>query len=158
MNEETGYARIKLNTWEQPVIEEESRRSDFICWLRNPSGAKWALRLKRDEDGRVIPFYPDFLVVRKLMGIGYVIDILEPHRDDLADNLSKAKALADYAQKQPSAPIGRIQLIRLGKDGVTGAKRLLRLDFTRSAVRERVMGIHTLEELNHLFLDDSLVD
>ena len=56
------------------------------------------------------------------------MDILEPHRGDLTDNLSKAKALVEYAQKQPTAPIGRIQLIREGRDNVTGAKRMKRLD------------------------------
>lgn len=158
VNEDTGYARIKLDTWEQAVIEEESKRPDFVCWLRNPSREKWALCLRRYEGGTSKGFYPDFLIIRNLPGIGYVVDILEPHRGDLTDNLSKAKALVDYAQKQPTAPIGRIQLIREGKDGVTGAKRLKRLDLAKSAVKAKVQAIQTTAELDNLFLDDCLVD
>ena len=86
------------------------------------------------------------------------MDILEPHRGDLTDNLSKAKALVEYAQKQPTAPIGRIQLIREGRDNVTGAKRMKRLDLAKSAVKARVMAIQTTQELDNLFLDESLVD
>ena len=103
-------------------------------------------------------FFPDFLIIRNIPVIGYVIDILEPHRSDLTDNLSKAKALVDYAQNQPSAPIGRIQLIREGRDNITNARRMKRLDLAKSAVRARVMAIQTTQELDNLFLDDSLID
>ena len=157
-DEGKGYARIKLDSWEKAVIEEEAQRDDFVCWLRNPSKEKWALCLKRFEGGVIKGFYPDFLIIRNVPAIGYVIDILEPHRGDLTDNLSKAKALVEYAQAQPSAPIGRIQLIREGRDGVTGIRRMKRLDLAKSAVKARVMNIQTTQELDNLFLDDSLVD
>ena len=157
VNEEVGYAKIKLDSWEKAVIDEESQRPDFVCWIRNPSKG-WGLCLQRLENGIVKGFYPDFLIIRNVKGIGYVIDILEPHRSDLTDNLSKAKALADYAQKQPSAPIGRLQLIREGKDNITGKKRMKRLDVMKNAVRTRVKQIQTTQELDNLFLDDSLVD
>lgn len=159
VNEDTGYAKIKLDSWEKAVIDEEVRRPDFVCWIRNPSSPKgWGLCLQRLENGIVKGFYPDFLIIRNVVGIGYVIDILEPHRGDLTDNLSKAKALADYVQKQPSAPIGRLQLIREGKDNITGKKRMKRLDLAKSAVRARVMQLQTTQELDNLFLDDEYVD
>lgn len=157
VNEETGYAKIKLDSWEKTVIDEEIARDDFVCWIRNPAHS-WGLCLKRLENGMVKGFYPDFIIIRYVDGIGYVIDLLEPHRPDLTDNLSKAKALADYAQNQPSAPIGRLQLIREGKDNITGKRRMKRLDMAKSAVRARVMQIQTTQELDNLFLDDSLVD
>lgn len=157
VNEDVGYAKIRLDSWEKAVIDEESKRDDFVCWIRNPSKG-WGLCLQRMENGIVKGFYPDFLIIRNVAGIGYVIDILEPHRGDLTDNLSKAKALVDYAQKQPSAPIGRLQLIREGKDNITGKKRMKRLDLAKSAVRARVMLLQTTQELDVLFLDDSLVD
>lgn len=157
VNEEVGYAKIKLDSWEKAVIDEESKRNDFVCWIRNPSKG-WGLCLQRLENGIVKGFYPDFLIIRNVTGIGYVIDILEPHRADLTDNLSKTKALADYAQKQPTAPIGRLQLIREGKDNITGKKRMKRLDLAKSAVRTRAMQIQTTQELDALFLDDNLVD
>lgn len=157
VNEEVGYAKIKLDSWEKAVIDEESKRDGFVCWIRNPSKG-WGLCLQRLENGIVKGFYPDFLIIRNVLGIGYVIDILEPHRADLTDNLSKAKALVDYAQKQPSAPIGRLQLIREGKDNITGKKRMKRLDIAKSAVRAKVMQLQTTQELDNLFLDDDLVD
>lgn len=157
VNEEVGYAKIKLDSWEKAVIEEESKRDDFICWIRNPSKG-WGLCLQRLEYGIVKGFYPDFLIIRNVVGIGYVIDILEPHRGDLTDNLSKAKALVDYAQKQPSAPIGRLQMIREGKDSITGKKRMKRLNLAKRAVREKVMQLQTTQELDALFLDDRLVE
>lgn len=159
VNEDTGYAKIKLDSWEKAIIDEESKRNDFVCWIRNPSTPKgWGLCLQRMENGIVKGFYPDFIIIRNIAGIGYVIDILEPHRADLTDNLSKAKALADYAQKQPTAPIGRLQLIREGKDNITGKKRMKRLDLAKSAVRAKVMQVQTTQELDNLFLDDGLVD
>lgn len=157
VNEEIGCAKINLDSWEKAVIDEESERDDFVCWIRNPSKG-WGLCLQRLENGIVRGFYPDFLIIRNVLGIGYVIDILEPHRADLTDNLSKAKALVDYAQKQPSAPIGRLQLIREGKDNITGKKRMKRLDIAKSAVRAKVMQLQTTQELDNLFLDDDLVD
>lgn len=157
VNEDAGYAKIKLDTWEKAVIDEESKRDDFVCWIRNPSKG-WGLCLQRLENGIVKGFYPDFLIIRNVTGIGYVIDILEPHRGDLTDNLSKAKALVDYAQKQLSAPIGRLQLIREGKDNITGKKRMKRLDMAKSAVKARVMQLQTTQELDNLFLDDNMID
>ena len=159
VNEDTGCAKIKLDTWEKAVIDEEVQRPDFVCWIRNPASSKsWGLCLQRLENGIVKGFYPDFLIIRNVIGIGYVIDILEPHRGDLTDNLSKAKALVDYAQRQPSAPIGRLQLIREGKDNITGKKRMKRLDLAKSAVRAKVMQLQMIQELDNLFLDDNLVD
>ena len=103
-------------------------------------------------------FYPDFLIVRRDPKVGYVIDILEPHRGNLTDNLSKAKAMVEYAQKQPTAPIGRLQPIREGTDSLTGKKRLKRLDMAKSAVKAKTMGIQTTEELDYMFLDDSFFE
>ncbi len=157
VNEDVGYAKIKLDSWEKAVIDEESKRSDFVCWIRNPTRG-WGLCLQRYENSVIKGFYPDFLIVRNVEGVGYVVDLLEPHRGDLTDNLSKAKALAEYVQKQPSAPIGRLQLIREGKDNITGKKRMKRLDLAKSAVRAKVMQLQTTQELDTLFLDDSLVD
>ena len=53
------------------------------------------------------------------------------------------KALVDYVQKQPSAPIGRLQMIREGKDSITGKKRMKQLNLAKRAVREKVMQLQT---------------
>lgn len=63
-----------------------------------------------------------------------------------------------YAQDHATKPIGRIQLIREGRDNITGARRMKRLDLARSAVKAKVLSLQTPDELDQLFLDDQYVD
>lgn len=144
---ETGIARIKLNGWEADLIEEEMQRSDFLCWLRNPSRAAWALCLPYDMNGEKKSFYPDFLIVRSDPMVDYVIDVLEPHGNQYADNLPKAKALAEYAQNETR--LGRIQLIHKATDA--GGSRFIRLDLTDIVGRDKVLRANTDDELNNIF-------
>ena len=148
---ETGIAKIKLNGWEGPLIEEESRRADFACWLRNPSRTSWALCLSYDLRGEKKSFYPDFLIVRRDPELDYVVDILEPHDPTRIDNLGKARGFAEYARQNPG--VGRIQLIRMSKDAV-GHNRFKRLDMAMSAVRDKVSRAMTNDELDHIFDTD----
>lgn len=151
---DTGVAKIKLNGWESALIEEESRRTDFVCWLRNPSRATWALCLPYDINGEKKSFYPDFLIVRRDSMLGYVVDILEPHGNQYADNLPKAKALAEYAKAEER--IGRVQLIHKTIDA--GGSKFTRLDLTDIAVREKVLRAMSNEELDHIFNTDGILD
>ena len=147
VNETSGTVRIKLNGWEKRVIAEEQKRADFRCWYRNPSRSKDALTLYHVYKGTPKPFYPDFLIVRRENG-EYVLDILEPHNDAFDDNVSKAKALAQYAAEHPA--LGRVQLIRQYK--TTTGESLKRLDFARSSeLRQRVITITQPDELDNLF-------
>ncbi len=148
VDDETGYASIKLNGWESELIEEESKRDDFVCWLRNPPKAQWALCIKYEMNGETKATYPDFIVVRWDEQLGYVIDILEPHNPEFKDNLGKAKALAAYADKEYK--IGRIQLIRKAKDPA-GKTRFKRLDFSKGDVRKKVSKAINTDELDHIF-------
>lgn len=146
VSETTGVAKIKLNGWETELIEEESRRADFVCWLRNPSRAAWALCLPYEMNGEKKSFYPDFLIVRSGPASDYVVDVLEPHGNQYADNLPKAKALAEYAKKE--IRLGRIQLIHKTSDG--GA-RFVRLDLTDMEVQDKVLHANTEDELTNIF-------
>lgn len=148
VNPETGVASIKLNIWEAGVIEEEEKRSDFVCWIRNPSRGSWALCLPYEEEGDIKPTYPDFIIVRRDDILGYVIDILEPHNPEYKDNLGKAKGFAEYARQNPG--LGRIQIIRLSKDA-SGNNKFKRLDMAKSATRKKVLESMTIEELDHIF-------
>lgn len=151
----TGTAKMKLNLWETGVIAEEEKRSDFVCWIRNPVRASWALCLPYEIDNEKKPTYPDFIVVRKDPMLGFIIDILEPHRANEKDNIGKAKGFAAYAKENPG--IGRIQLIRLEKD-ITGTPRFKRLDMTMSEVREAVLSVINNDELDHLFDEHGFFD
>lgn len=149
VNEQTGTARIKLNGWEKRVIEEERKREDYRCWYRNPSRGSDALALYHIYKGVKKQFYPDFLIIRKEFGGGFIVDILEPHDPGRDDNVSKAKSLAQYATENPS--IGRAQLIRMVKTPTGEA--LSRLDFAaHSELREKVAVINTPDELENLFV------
>lgn len=155
-DEKTGKAKIKLNTWEDGVIEEEQEHSDFICWIRNSSRTSWSLTIPYEINNVVRPAYPDFLIIRrdKKSQTGYVIDILEPHNPEFKDNLPKAKGFARYAEAEPK--IGRIQLIRKAKDG--GKERFKRLDFSKGEIRQKVLAMQTSDELDHLFDTDGFFE
>ena len=143
-----GIAAIKLNRWEEGVLEEEAKRSDFVCWLRNPPKDKWSLCIPYEINGETKACYPDFLIVRNDPVLTYVIDILEPHNPDFKDNLGKAKGFAKYAEAEQK--IGRIQLIRTGKDQA-GKIRFKRLDLSQGAVREKVLKAQNNDEFDHIF-------
>mgnify|MGYP000876900584 FL=1 len=150
-----GTAKLKLNGWEADLIAEEEKRPDFVCWIRNPSRASWALCIPYEIDGEIKPTYPDFIVVREDERLGYVIDILEPHSPDFKDNLGKAKGFAEYARQNPG--VGRIQLIRMSKDAV-GKNQFKRLDMNRSVIRDKVSHAINTDELDHIFDIDGIID
>ena len=156
VSEETGAAKLKLNTWEAGVIEEEEKRDDFVCWIRNPSRGSWALCIPYENDNEMKPTYPDFIIVRKDAILGYVIDILEPHNPDFDDNLGKAKGFAEYARQNTG--IGRIQLIRKEKDHITGKDKFRRLDLSKGAVRDKVSQCINSDQLKLVFDNDGFYD
>lgn len=149
--DDTGTARINLNNWEEGVLLEEQSQPDFVCWLRNPPRKPWSLCIPYEMGGEQKPAYPDFLIIRQDTDTEYVIDILEPHDPTRIDNLGKAKGFAEYARQNPG--VGRIQLIRMGKDAV-GHKRFKRLDMAMSLVRDKVSHAMTNDELDHIFETD----
>ncbi len=153
--EENGIAIIKLNGWESELIKTESQRPDFVCWLRNPPRASWALCLPYEMGGEQKKFYPDFIIVRNVPDIGYVLDILEPHGDQYADNLAKAKALAKYAIKE--SRISRIQLIRKSANAM-GQSQFKRLELTDPTIRERVLRANNDDELKNIFSQDGVIE
>lgn len=150
-----GYATIKLNGWEEGVLEEESKQPDFVCWIRNlpqnSTHATCSLCIPYEMDDEVKSTYPNFIVIRSDPRLDYVIDILEPHNPDFKDNLGKAKGFAKYAAENEG--IGRIQLIRMGKDAA-GKNRFKRLDMSFGAVRQRVLHALNNDELDHIFDTD----
>lgn len=151
VRDDTGTIKIKLNNWEQRLIEEEEKHPDFLCWLRNPSRKPWALCIPYQMDDKTKPAYPDFIVVRKDNRTGIVVDILEPHMSTLTDNLPKSKGFVKYAQESPI--IGRFQLIREMTD-LAGKKKLKRLDLTDFRIQSRVLAANNDEDLKRIFEED----
>ena len=149
--DDSGKARINLNTWEEGVLVEEQSQADYVCWLRNPPRKPWSLCIPYEMGGEQKPAYPDFVIIRKDSDDEYVVDILEPHDPTRIDNLGKARGFAEYARQNPG--VGRIQLIRMSKDAV-GHNRFKRLDMAMSAVRDKVLRAMTNDELDHIFDTD----
>lgn len=149
--DENGIAKIKLNGWEEGVLAEEFEAADFVCWIRNPSRGTWSLCIPYEINGETKPTFPDFIIVRSDAHLRYVIDILEPHNPAFKDNLGKAKGFAKYAVEEPR--IGRIQLIRQGKDAA-GNNRFKRLDLAKGVIRDKIMKAQNNEELDHIFDTD----
>lgn len=148
-----GFAKINLNDWEAGVLQEEQRREDYVCWLRNLPRKSWALCIPYEMNSEWKSAYPDFLIIRRDERLDYVVDVLEPHSPDFADNLGKARGFAEYASKNPG--VGRIELIRMDKD-IAGNKRFKRLDMSRGAIREKVLKATTIDEINHIFDTDGV--
>ena len=147
VDETTGTATIKLNSWEEGVLKEERHREDFVCWLRNRDRVSWALCLPyKDEHGKLQSFFPDFLIVRRDAG-SYLVDILEPHRSNERDNIGKAKGLAEYAKQNPIA--GRLQLIRQKK--LLGQDVFIRLDMSKGLICDKVCKATSNNELDNIF-------
>lgn len=67
---------------------------------------------------------------------------------DFKDNLGKTKGFTRYAEQEPR--IGRIRLIRMGKDAA-GRNRFKRLDVAKGAVRNKVLAAINNDELDHIF-------
>lgn len=144
--DDTGKAKIKLNTWEEGVLREEERRADFVCWLRNVQKASWSLCIPyRAEDNSVHPTFPDFLIIRR-DEFGYIVDILEPHDPNRRDNIGKARGFAEYAKKNNE--VGRLQLIREVRKS-----EYKRLDMSKSEIQDRVCRVSTNNELDSIFDD-----
>lgn len=153
INQNIGYAKIKLNEWESEVLDEEMKRDDFVCWFRNQSRAHYALCIPYEIDGETKATYPDFLIVRRDLQNPeeFIIDILEPHNPHFIDNLGKAQGFAKYAEK--NIQIGRIQLIKK-EQNIGGNSGFKRLDLAKSATREKVLKARDYTDLLRIFESD----
>ena len=145
---EDGTFLATLNNWEAGVIREELAKPDVVCWLRNLDRKKWSIAVPCEVSGSKIPMYPDLIVIRAV-STGYTVDILEPHDPSRKDNYPKAVGLAKFASTHWDK-FGRIQLIRK-MNGPDGNEHFYRLDMSDLNVCQRVIGITSNQELDHIF-------
>jgi type III restriction enzyme len=133
-----------FNSWEQAVIQAEIENLNVVGWLRNYERKPWSLAVPYDDGAKVLPMFPDFIIIRR-DGDKLIIDILEPHRQDLDDSWKKARGLARYAQKHYMG-LGRIELIRKKGD------QLQRLNFIDPVIYKKVLEwVTSNEHLDQLF-------
>jgi type III restriction enzyme len=141
--DDNGTFPVVLNSWEKSAIEMEIEKDNVVAWLRNFERKPWALCVPYKDGDEIKPFYPDFLIIRKDEN-NYVVDILEPHREDYDDNWKKAVGLAEFAKKHWNS-FGRIELIR--KRG----SLLKRLNLGNESIRREVAKVNSNEHLNTIF-------
>lgn len=148
-----GISKIKLNSWEERIIYEESQQSDFVCWLRNPSRNGY-LCIPYEINNEIKGMHPDFFIIRKDDTLGYIVDVIEPHGSHFKDNLGKAKGLAKYCLEQSnlSGQFGRVQLVR--EISKFGESKLVRLELNKTSVRDKILKCTTNDELDHIFETD----
>lgn len=146
--EENGSFRTDLGTWEREVLEEELTDPTVVAWLRNVERQPWSLEIPYRQAGSIKPMFPDIVIVRQDSS-GFHFDILEPHDSSRSDNSAKAVGLAEFAEAHLYL-FGRIQLIRKKRDA-TGQESYHRLDMIKDSVRQKVLAIHSNNELDQIF-------
>jgi type III restriction enzyme len=149
--EDNGKFRAELSPWEDGVIEIELKRDDVVAWLRNVDRQPWSLEIPYESGGKVMPMFPDLVVVRKV-GDDFVFDVLEPHDPSLDDNFEKAVGFAKFAEEH-GALFGRIEMLRAAK-GPASKGAFVGLDFNQTSVRKKVLLITSNPQLNALFDSD----
>lgn len=151
---DTRTATFNLKGWEPITLAEERKHPQYVCWLRNQDRKPWALCIPYEYGNEMHRMYPDFIIVRSDGNDGYEYSLLEPHRDDKKDNLAKAKGLAKYVQECPN--ISRVQMLRKVHDA--SGDRMLRLDFCKLAVRNKVLNCVTDADFDIVFNSEGEYD
>ena len=118
------------------VIPAEALSLEKISFMSDKRGAIASL-LANNNDGAALGFY------------------FQETFKDFKDNLGKAKGLANYAANEPR--IGRVQLIRIGKDAA-GENRFKRLDLAKGSIRNKVLAAINTDELDHIFDTDGVFE
>ena len=149
-----GTAKFKLIGWEPITLAEERSNPEFVCWLRNQDRKPWALCIPYEYGNETHRMYPDFIIVRKDANGDYEYSILEPHRDDKKDNLAKAKGIVKYVEECPV--FSRVQMLR--KIHNSAGDKMLRLDFTKMAVRDKVKARITESDYDTVFETEGFFD
>jgi len=144
----SGAFSCKLVGWEPDLLAEEQARGDVLGWLRNLPHKPWSLEIPCEAGAEVRPMFPDFVMVRRL-DEALVVDILEPHDPSRDDNVSKARALARFAERH-GGHFGRIQLVRKRRVA-GGGEQFVRLEMNSQAAIEQVLLISTAAQLDKLF-------
>lgn len=141
--DEKGMYPCRLNSWEVQVLDAALADSSVVGWLRNVPRQPWSFVVPYEDHGEWKPHYPDFLVFR-VVGSGYVVDVLEPHALDFEDGWLKAIGMAKFA-KQHGDVFGRIEM----SAKIKGEMRALNVN--DADVRSQVLGVKDGTQLRKLF-------
>lgn len=137
------------SSWEADVLAREIDAPTLVGWYRNPSSGRHALAVPYDFGDKTLLMHPDFLFFHR-DGDDLVLDILDPHRHDLADAAPKWSALAKYATDHPNRVRRVLAVIRDTSD------TLRALDLTTDGIDERVAKAVNRELMENLFATEGM--
>lgn len=132
------------SSWEREVLERETESASLVAWYRNPGSGRHALAVPYEFGERTLLMHPDFLFFHK-DGPELVLDIVDPHRHDLADTAPKWAALARYAQTHSDRIRRVLAVIK------TGAGEMCALDLTADGIAEEIAPATNKDLLESLF-------
>lgn len=132
------------SSWERDVLERELDHRTLLGWYRNPASGRHALAVPYEFGDKTLLMHPDFLFFHR-DGDQVVMDIIDPHRHDLADAAPKWSALAKYSNEHANRVRRVLAVIR------TSAGELRALDLTAQGVAERLRAASNRDLLEVLF-------
>lgn len=132
------------SSWEAEVLDAELSADSLVGWYRNPSSGRNALAVPYMYGDKHRLMHPDFLFWHDAGGGEYVMDIVDPHRHDLADTSAKWAALARYAQFNADRVRRCLAVAKVG-----GALRVL--DLMSDGVDERLSVANNQNLMEALF-------
>lgn len=132
------------STWEAEVLARELDSDTLAGWYRNPSSGRHALAVPYEFGDKTQLMHPDFLFFHR-DGDDLVLDIVDPHRHDLADTAPKWAALSRYATNH-SDHVRRVLAVIRDSTG-----NLRALDLTAPGITEQVASATNKELFETLF-------
>ncbi|MFE3280044.1 DEAD/DEAH box helicase [Nocardia sp. NPDC059239] len=120
-----------VSSWEEAVLNAELEAQTLVGWYRNPSSGRNALAIPYEFGDKYLLMHPDFLFWHDDGDGDYVMDIVDPHRHDLADTCAKWAAMARYAQDHADRVRRCFAVIKVGD-------KLRALDLTADGIADRI--------------------
>lgn len=137
------------SSWEELVLDIELAAETLVAWYRNPSSGRHALAVPYVFGDKHQLMHPDFLFWHDDGDGEYVMDIVDPHRFDLADTSAKWSALSRYAQDHPDRVRRCLAIAK-----VDGALRAL--DLTTTGIDGRIADATNQNLIESIFVADGM--
>ena len=137
------------SSWETSVLEAELSAETLVGWYRNPSSGRHALAIPYEFGDEYQLMHPDFLFWHDDGQGEYVMDIVDPHRHDLADTSAKWAALARYAQDHSDRVRRCLAVAKINN-------ALRAFDLTSAGAEERIAAATNQNLIETLFASDGM--
>lgn len=137
------------SSWEAEVLAAELAAETLVGWYRNPSSGRHALAVPYVFGDKHLLMHPDFLFWHDDGDGKFAMDIVDPHRFDLADTSAKWSALSRYAQDHSDRVRRCLAIAKVG--GVLRA-----LDLTAPGIDERIAEATNQALIEAIFVSDGM--